>query len=117
MKKASSIILMISGIVDIVAASLLLLSAVLTFWLIFPLFFILPAVMLLVSGILALKARKNNKRGTYIANIVFAVLSCMDPLSIIGDVLGIIYFAKHPDEVPVKPVEEEPAEEAAEVAE
>ena len=75
MKKASDILLLVGGIIDIVAGGALLICLVPTF--------------LLPAGILALCARKKNSQGLIITTLVFAALS-FEPVVITGTILALV---------------------------
>ena len=75
MKKASDILLLIGGIIDIVIGGLFLLCLVPT-----PFIF---------SGIFALVARKKQTKGLFITTLVFSILS-FEPVTITGAILAIV---------------------------
>ncbi len=84
MKKASSIVLLIAGILDIIAGSIVILTS----WA--AMFFTLPwGIFLLLAGIFALVARKKETKGMYITTIVFGVLS-LELISLTGAILGLV---------------------------
>lgn len=88
MKKASGILLMIAGILDLILAS----CTILTCWLVFFVTLVW-GVLLLLAGIFALVARKKQTKGMYITSIVFSVLSA-DLLGAVGSILGVISASK-----------------------
>lgn len=101
MKKASSILLLIAGIIDIVVASMVLLSALLTlFWFGGYLFALPWNVFILLAGIFALVARKRLNSGDpktknmMIVVIVFTVLGA-DIIGLTGGILGLIDAIQH----------------------
>ena len=95
MKKASDILLLVGGIIDIVAGGALLLCLVPTF--------------LLPAGILALCARKKDSLGLTITTLVFAALSG-DAVVITGSILSLVVHSQEHPEEKEKKVDEEASE-------
>ena len=91
MKKAAKIILTITGIIDIIAAVLYILTAFALILFIGPfvLLFVVPFIIWLLLGIFALGAAKAQTKGKFITVIVFAILA-PDWISLVGAILGLI---------------------------
>ena len=56
----------------------------------------IPMAFAIVSGIVALKARRNATRGLYIANIVFGIISGSE-INLVGAILGLIASRHNPE--------------------
>ena len=105
MKKASNILLMVAGIIDIIVGAIV----IATCWL--ALFATLPwGVFLLLAGIFALVARKKQNasdpktKTMMIVVIVFTVLGA-DLIGLTGGILGLIDVIQHPNQPKEEPQE------------